>query len=51
MEESKIKQPKSCHECTNQGISDITIFPSICKINYLFFQCGGKLGYKKEEKN
>jgi hypothetical protein len=26
----------------------MTMFPSLCKRNYLWFQCGGKFGYKKQ---
>lgn len=54
-EEIKLKsehmKPSNCNECSNFGISEKTVFPSLCKENYLWFQCGGKFGYKLENPN
>lgn len=48
--ESKHIKPLHCGECGNQGVSDITTFPSLCKRNYLWFQCNGEFGYEIEVK-
>ena len=48
---SKHIKPEHCKECGNFGVTKITMFPSLCKRNYLWFQCGGKFGYKKEREN
>ena len=45
---SEHTKPSSCKECGNLGISELTVFPSLCKRNYLWFECGGKFGYKQE---
>lgn len=39
-------KPNDCTECSNFGISKLTKFPSLCKRNYAWFECGGKFGYK-----
>ena len=45
---SKHIKPKDCFECGHFGeLSKIIEFPSLCKRNYLWFECGGKFGYKK----
>ncbi len=39
------KKPKDCFECENFGeIVGVTHFPSLCKKNLLWFDCGGKEG-------
>ncbi len=46
------EKPKDCYECQNFGqIKGITHFPSLCKKNLLWFDCGGKEGIKKEKKS
>lgn len=47
--ETKDLRPKHCAECTNFGISKLTRGMSRCKLNYLWFECGGKLGDKRKD--
>lgn len=47
----KTEKPISCFECEYFGvISEITVFPSLCEKNWLWFDCHGNYGVKKERK-
>ena len=44
------EKPKSCFECEYfEKISEITVFPSLCEKNWIWPECHGDYGGKKEK--